>query len=178
MLHFPYQSYDYVPQLIREAAEDDQMHSIKITLYRVAAHSEVTKALLYALEKGKNVFVFIEAKARFDEESNLYWGGELEKAGAKVVYSYPGIKVHTKLLLISCKENKEFYTYLGTGNFNEKTARLYADHALLTAHEQLTVDVRQVFELLAGRLIIPATKALLVAPFTLRKQAQSVRSRA
>lgn len=169
MLHFPYQKYDYVPQLIEEAAEDPDVQRLRITLYRVASKSAVVEGLLKALANGKAVEVFVEAKARFDEASNLYWGEELKKAGAQVRYSFPGIKVHTKLLLIEAKEGVDV-AYLGTGNFNEKTARLYADHALLTAHEQLAVDVRQVFELLAGRLLLPATKSLLVAPFTLRKQ--------
>lgn len=169
MLHFPYQQYDYIPQLIMEAAQDPDVEKLRITLYRVASKSAVVEGLLQALANGKAVEVFVEAKARFDEASNLYWGEELKKAGAEVRYSFPGIKVHTKLLLIEAKE-KEDVAYLGTGNFNEKTARLYADHALLTAHKQLTFDVRQVFELLAGRVIIPATKDLLVAPFTLRRK--------
>ena len=119
MLHFPYQKYDYVPQLIREAAEDPEVRSISITLYRVASKSAVVDALLKGLENGKKVLTFIEAKARFDEASNLFWGEELEKAGATVVYSYPGIKVHTKLLLIGREEEEElrYYSYIGTGNF-------------------------------------------------------------
>lgn len=169
MLHFPYQKYDYVPRLIAEAAADPNVERLRITLYRVASKSAVVEGLLAALANGKKVEVFVEAKARFDEASNLYWGEELKKAGADVRYSFPGIKVHTKLLLIEAKDKSDV-AYLGTGNFNEKTARLYADHALLTANEQLTFDVRQVFELLAGRVIIPATKALLVAPFTLRQK--------
>ncbi|MEL6657114.1 MAG: polyphosphate kinase 1 [Bacteroidota bacterium] len=169
MLHFPYQKYDYVPAVIAEAAQDPDVERLRITLYRVASKSAVVEALLQALQAGKKVEVFVEAKARFDEASNLFWGEELRKAGAEVRYSFPGIKVHTKLLLIEAKE-KANVAYLGTGNFNEKTAKLYADHALLTANEQLTIDVRQVFELLAGRLIMPKAKELLVAPFTLRSK--------
>ena len=168
MLHFPYQQYDYVPDLIREAASDPTVKRFRITLYRVAAKSAVMEGLLLALQNGKEVEVFVEAKARFDEASNLFWGQELEIAGATVKYSYPGIKVHTKLLLIEAEDR--LYGYLGTGNFNEKTARLYADHALLTTDERLTQDARQVFELLAGRLIVPKCKHLLVAPFTLREE--------
>ncbi|MEM8908598.1 MAG: polyphosphate kinase 1, partial [Bacteroidota bacterium] len=170
MLHFPYQSYDYVPRMIREAAADEEVESIKITLYRVASDSQVTQALLYALEKGKAVLVFIEAKARFDEASNLYWGGQLEQAGAKVIYSYPGIKVHTKLLLITRKERDSFYTYLGTGNFNEKTAKLYCDHALITTDARLGSDVEQVFDILERKIIIPKNKHLFIAPFNLRQK--------
>ena len=169
MLHFPYQSYGYVPKLIREAADDDQVETIKITLYRVAAKSKVTQALMYALKKGKTLTVFIEAKARFDEQSNLYWGGQLQKAGANVLYSYPGIKVHTKLLLISTKTEPKYYTYLGTGNFNEKTAKLYCDHALLTTNPKLGKEVGQVFEILERKIIIPKNKHLFIAPFNLRK---------
>lgn len=169
MLHFPYQKYDYVPQLIAEAAHDPDVERLRITLYRVASKSAVVEGLLQALANGKSVEVFVEAKARFDEASNLYWGEELKKAGAEVRYSFPGIKVHTKLLLIEAKNGSDV-AYLGTGNFNEKTARLYADHALLTANEQLAFDVRQVFDLLAGRVIMPAVKELLVAPFNLRQK--------
>jgi len=172
MLHFPYQKYDYVPQLIIEAAEDEEVESIEITLYRVAGKSEVARQLIYALEKGKSVFVFIEAKARFDEESNLYWGDQLKAAGAKVRYSYPGIKVHTKLLLIKRKESSKprYFSYLGTGNFNEKTAKIYGDHALFTAESSMGRDVSQVFDLLKGDIIMPKTKHLFVSPFTSRSR--------
>ena len=170
ILHFPYQAYDYVPKLIWEAAEDSKVKEIKITLYRVASKSAVTSALLHALEKGKKVNVFIEAKARFDEASNLYWGKQLQQAGATVLYSYPGIKVHTKLLLIRRKETNMLrnYAYLGTGNFNEKTAKLYCDHAILTADARLADEVLQIFELLERKIILPKTKHLLVSPFTAR----------
>ena len=170
ILHFPYQSYDYVPQLIWEAAEDPKVAGIKVTLYRVANKSEVTSALLHALKKGKKVCVFIEAKARFDEASNLYWGEQLQQAGATVLYSYPGIKVHTKLLLIRRKEEEKLrnYAYLGTGNFNEKTAKLYCDHAILTADFRLADEVVQVFELLERKIILPKTKHILISPFSTR----------
>lgn len=170
LLHFPYQRYEYVPALIREAAAHADITDIKITLYRVADKSAVVTELLAAQRAGKQVSVFIEAKARFDEASNLYWGDELERAGARVQYSFPGIKVHTKLLQISGERQGEtfYYTYVGTGNFNEKTARLYTDHALLTADPRIGRDVAQVFQLLEGRLIVPQCKHLLVAPFTLR----------
>ncbi|MDX1943432.1 MAG: polyphosphate kinase 1 [Saprospiraceae bacterium] len=172
LLHFPYQKFDYIPRLIREAANDPLVSSIKITLYRVGSKSAVAEALSYACEKGKTVIIFVEAKARFDEEANLRWGSELEKAGANVYYSYPGIKVHTKLLLISRKEEDgwQHYAYIGTGNFNEKTAKLYADHALLTADKRLTNEATQVFDLLERRIIVPHCKHLLVSPFTLRQR--------
>lgn len=170
ILHFPYQSYKYVSKLIWEAAEDPKVTEIKITLYRVASKSEVNTALIHALKNGKKVTAFIEAKARFDEASNLYWGDQLKQAGATVIYSYPAIKVHTKLLLISRQELRSIknYAYLGTGNFNEKTAKLYGDHALLTADTRLADEVVQVFELLERKILIPKTKHLLVSPFTSR----------
>lgn len=170
MLHFPYQKFDYVHQMISEAAADPEVETIKVTLYRVANDSKVVQGLLAALKEGKEVMAFIEAKARFDEASNLYWGKELEKAGAKVQYSYPGIKVHTKLLLIRRREGDGVrnYAYLGTGNFNEKTARIYCDHALLTADPRLGQEVSKVFDVLEGNVILPKTKHLLVAPFYLR----------
>lgn len=169
-LHFPYQKYDYVAQFIREAARDPKVRALKITLYRVASKSAIVEALLEALRSGKQVVAFIEAKARFDEASNLYWGEELEQAGAKVIYSYPGIKVHTKLFLAARAEEDQlrYYAYLGTGNFNEKTARLYGDHALLTANQQIAAEVEQVFALLERRIIIPMCKHLFVSPFNLR----------
>lgn len=171
LLHFPYQKYDYVPALIREAASDPAVVSVKATLYRVAADSDVVTALMKACKQGKEVVAFIEAKARFDEASNLFWGNQLEKAGAKVFYSYPGIKVHTKLLLIDRIEDdkRKHYAYLGTGNFNEKTARIYCDHALLTAKQKIGKEVNQVFDLLERKILVPNVKHLLVAPFNLRQ---------
>lgn len=171
LLHFPYQKFDTVLRLVQEAAADEQVESIKITLYRVASNSGIAEGLLEALKNGKKVTAFIEAKARFDEESNLFWGEKLSGAGALVRYSYPGIKVHTKLLLISRRENDglRHYTYLSTGNFNEKTAGLYADHALLTANPAIAEDVVKIFDLLEGKLLIPKCKNLLIAPFDLRE---------
>ncbi|MEM1325261.1 MAG: polyphosphate kinase 1 [Bacteroidota bacterium] len=173
MLHFPYQSFDYVPRLIAEAANDDKVESIKITFYRVAKDSSVAKALLQAVKNGKKVSIFIEAKARFDEASNLYWGEKLKEAGAYVTYSFPAIKVHTKLLLISREEEDErlkHYAYIGTGNFNEKTAKIYADHGLLTSDDAMTRDIRQVFYLLDRKLLLPKTSQVMISPFNTRKR--------
>lgn len=176
LLHFPYLRYDYVPRWIWEAAGDPAVRHIRITLYRVASQSEVVKALLEARRQGVEVTVFIEAKARFDESTNIYWGEQLERAGARVLYSYPGIKVHTKLLLISREEDGEErrYAYIGTGNFNEKTARVYCDHALLTADARLADEVERVFRLLERQIIIPRCRHLLVAPFTLRDRFEAL----
>ncbi|MCB0641088.1 MAG: polyphosphate kinase 1, partial [Phaeodactylibacter sp.] len=171
VVHFPYQKYDYVPQLILEAAQNPEVEAIKITLYRVANRSAITEALLEAVQQGKKVVTFIEVKARFDEASNIYWGKRLKDAGAKVIYSYPAVKVHTKLLYIKLREEsgKPDIAYIGTGNFNEKTAKLYCDHALLTAHPTLNAEVAQVFELLEGRILLPHTNDLLIAPYNLRQ---------
>ncbi|SER41137.1 polyphosphate kinase 1 [Neolewinella agarilytica] len=173
LLNFPYQQYDYVPALIREAALHPEVKTIQITLYRVAGKSAVVKELLNALKSGKKVEAFVETKARFDEASNLYWGKELEEAGAYVRYSYPAVKVHTKLLHIlreSAEGETIHYTYIGTGNFNEKTARLYTDHALLSCRPVLGQDVKKVFSLLKGKLILPNCDKLLVAPFSLQSE--------
>ena len=170
LLSFPYQRYDYVPQLIREAANDPEVRKISITLYRVAGKSAVVTELLGALLQGKKVEAFVETKARFDEASNLYWGKQLEEAGAFVRYSYPAVKVHTKLLHIlreTADGEEVHFSYIGTGNFNEKTAKLYTDHALLTCRPRIGKDVRQVFQLLRGKLILPNTRKLLVAPFNM-----------
>ncbi len=170
MLHFPYQRYDYILQFLKEAAYDKQVKQIKITLYRVAEQSEVAKTLIEAVKRGKQVTVFVEAKARFDEASNLYWGKELQKAGAKVMYSFPDIKVHSKILLVIKEEGekRKYYSYIGTGNFNEKTATLYGDHALLTYDQKIGKEVHQVFYLLERRILIPRTERLLVSPFSIR----------
>ncbi len=171
LLHYPYQKFDYVVRFLEEAASDPLVESIKITLYRVASRSTIALLLLKAVQNGKQVTVFVEAKARFDEESNLYWGEQLQQAGALVKYSYPGIKVHTKLLLISRRELESVknYAYLATGNFNEKTARLYSDFGLLTSDPKLTNEAAQVFDLLEGKILLPRTKHLSVAPFNLRQ---------
>ena len=173
LLSFPYQKYDYIPALIREAADDPEVTKIRITLYRVANKSQVVQNLLYALQQGKEVEAFVEAKARFDEASNLYWGKEMKEAGAYVRYSYPAVKVHTKLMHIERRTGAGeivHYTYIGTGNFNEKTAKLYTDHALLTSKPKLGKDVERVFDLLRGKLILPRCKHLLVAPFNMETE--------
>lgn len=172
ILHFPYQDYGVVTRLIEEASEDSATTSIKISLYRVAKDSAISQALIKAVQNGKSVVVFVEAKARFDEQSNLFWGDQLKRAGAKVLYSYPGIKVHSKILLIEREQEGRLsrVAYIGTGNFNEKTAKLYADHALLTTHSEIGADLSQVFQVLEGTQTEPEIKHLLVSPFTLRSR--------
>jgi polyphosphate kinase len=170
-VHFPYMSFEYVERFIQQAAHDPQVKEIKISIYRVADESVVTSALLSALKNGKKLTVFIEAKARFDEKNNIDWGRKFEEEGAKVIYSYPKIKVHSKILLVSREENGELkdYAYIGTGNFNSKTSKIYCDHAIFTAHEKLTSELSRVFLVLEGELIIPRAKHLLISPFSTRK---------
>ncbi|WP_271769758.1 polyphosphate kinase 1 [Aquimarina algiphila] len=170
VFYYPYESFDDVLRLAQQASLDENVTKIKVTLYRIAKQSGLADALLTAAKNGKDVFVFIETKARFDEENNIRWGQVLEDHGAKVMYSYPGIKVHSKILLIERLENEvqKTYGYISTGNFNEKTAKIYTDFGLMTANPSLTLELNQVFQLLEGKVIIPKTKKLLVSPFTTR----------
>jgi polyphosphate kinase len=170
LLCFPYESFSDVVRFIKTAANDPSVTKIQITLYRVSKNSAIAHALLKALELGKEVFAFIETKARFDEANNILWGKRLQENGASVIYSYPGIKVHSKILHITRKVDKNIteYAYIGTGNFNEKTAKIYTDYGLLTANPKITNELSQVFQVLQRKLIIPKTKHLLISPFSTR----------
>ncbi len=172
LLHFPYESFETVLHFIEQAAHDPKVRKIKMTLYRVSKDSAVANALLKALKRGKAVTVFIETKARFDEANNIKWGSVLEAHGARVIYSYPGIKVHSKILFIEREdgENTKAFAYIGTGNFNEKTSKIYTDFGLLTADKKLTRELAQVFQLLEREIIIPRVKQLMVSPFTTREK--------
>jgi polyphosphate kinase len=176
LLHFPYHDFQCFVQWLRQMARDPGVRSIKMTLYRVAEGSEVCAELIEALKRRKKVTVFVEVQARFDEGSNLAWGERLEKAGATVLYSYEGLKVHCKLCLVQRVEGGRMksYAYLGTGNFNERTARLYADDALITAHEGITRDVALVFEHLQDRRKAMACKHLLIAPADMRSRLEAL----
>jgi len=176
LVHFPFMSFDYVQKFIDQSAIDEQVEEIKISLYRVADESALTDSLLTALKNGKKVTVFVEAKARFDEENNIKWGRIFEENGATVIYSYPRIKVHSKVLLVLRKENKKLkrYAYIGTGNFNAKTSKIYCDHGLFTASKKLTKDLLRVFKVLQGELIIPRASHLLISPFTTRSTFESL----
>ncbi len=171
LLSFPYQSFAYVIKFLEEAADDVNVKSIKITLYRVADESLIIRSLIKAAENGKKVTAFVEVKARFDEESNFSSANALEKAGVKVYFSFPGLKVHSKLCLIERLEKNKFkyYTYLATGNFNEKTARVYCDHAFLTTNQQFGKDAKRVFNFLERKNDKVKSKELLVAPKKMRK---------
>lgn len=173
--HFPYHDFGNVVRWLQHAARDKAVKHIAITLYRVADGSEVCAALLDALKRGKRLTVFVEVQARFDERSNLYWGETLEKAGARVLYSYANLKVHCKLCMVERREGTRMvrYAYLGTGNFNERTSRLYTDMALLTANASITREVSEVFKHLADRSHRPDLSHLLMAPLTLRARLES-----
>lgn len=170
-VHFPYQTYDYVLQFLDQAADDPDVTSIYITQYRVAKGSEVVSTLLKAARRGKKVLVFVELKARFDEESNIYWAEEMKAQGIHVLYSFPGLKVHSKLALVKRTVGKEikYYCYMATGNFNEKTAQLYSDTGLFTSNPKLTKEVKMVFNYLRDNYYKPKFNNLLVAQFNMRK---------
>ncbi|WP_266203321.1 polyphosphate kinase 1 [Pontibacter kalidii] len=171
LVHYPYQSFDYVLRLFDEAAQDPKVTAMSATLYRVADKSRIAKALVKAARNGKLVTVVVELKARFDEESNIYWAGKLQKAGANVIFGVPDLKVHSKLGLITRNEKGKLvnYAYLSTGNYNETTSKIYADHALFTTDKRLTKDVEQVFNLFIDRQTDKKFEHLLVAPINMRQ---------
>lgn len=173
MLHFPYHSYDPVIRFLNEAAIDPKVKEIKTTQYRVAADSAVVNALLNAKNNGKQVTVFVELKARFDEHANLQFAKIMSKAGIKIIYSIPGLKVHAKVALVLKKPGKhdqEAFAFLSTGNFNEKTARIYADHGLFTSNENITSELIDMFCFLENQDVKPKLKHLLVAQLNIRKE--------
>ena len=177
MLHFPYESFDYLLRFLMEAAFDPKVDEIKITQYRVAENSAVINTLISAAQNGKKVTVFVELKARFDEENNMRTAERMEQSGIKIIYSIPGLKVHAKVAVILRKDNPEGakrrdFAYLSTGNFNEKTAKIYADMALLTSQEAIITDINKVFAVLEGRLQAPTFRHLLVARFNMVPELQ------
>jgi polyphosphate kinase len=170
LLHHPFHSFTPIVQLVERAAEDPAVLAIKQTLYRVSGNSPIVKALIRAAQAGKQVTVLIELKARFDEAANIRWARALENAGAHVVYGLVGYKVHAKLLLVIRKEADGIrrYVHLGTGNYNDKTARLYTDLSYLTDNEAIGRDVAALFNMLTGYSRPPVWERLAVAPLTLR----------
>lgn len=168
LLNYPYQSFDYFIRFIKEAALDPKVKEIKLTQYRVADKSEVIEALLIAAEQGKRVTVFVEMKARFDEENNWYTSELMKRAGIHIVYSLPKLKVHAKIALIVKEEaEKQNIAYVSTGNFNEDTARLYADLGLFTATKEITEEVARVFLFLEQKEPAPVFQHLLVSQFNM-----------
>jgi polyphosphate kinase len=171
MLHFPYQTFTHVIELVREAAIDPQVDEIGITVYRLASDSKIINALLNAVRNGKKVTVVIELQARFDEEANINWSNILQEEGANVINGITGLKIHSKLLWIKRKEENKFrnYAYVGTGNFNESTARIYADDGLLTSDPRIADEVADVFEFFKHNYIHFDYKNLIVSPFKMRR---------
>jgi len=170
MLHYPYQSFHYIVELLREASIDAKVRSIKMTLYRVSNPSNIINALISAARNGKIVTVFLELQARFDEEANIYWSGKLQEAGVNVLSGIPGLKVHSKLILITRKEGNSYKSYanIGTGNFHEKTGDLYCDDALLTSNPKITSEVDKVFGLFKMSFRPSRFRTLVVSPFSTR----------
>ena len=172
LLTYPYQSFHHVIDLLREASIDPKVESIHITLYRVAKNSNIVNALINAMKNGKRVTVVMEIQARFDEENNIYWANKLQEEGARVIYGVPNLKVHSKLFLISRREGKKqrLYAHVGTGNFNELTARVYTDHSLLTTDERITREVEKLFHFYEDNLKLQVYKHLVLSPFSMRKK--------
>ena len=172
LLSYPYESIRPFLRMLNEAAEDDNVISIKMTLYRLAKQSKIVEALCEAAENGKEVVVLVELRARFDEENNIRWSRMLEKAGCQIIYGLEGFKVHSKLCLITKKgkDGIEYITQIGTGNYNEKTARLYTDLSLMTANEQIGMDAARVFQALTKGETVEESDHLLVAPKCLQNR--------
>ena len=172
LLSYPYESIRPFLRMLNEAAEDDSVISIKMTLYRLAKQSKIVEALCEAAENGKEVVVLVELRARFDEENNIRWSRMLEKAGCQIIYGLEGFKVHSKLCLITRKGKNgiEYITQIGTGNYNEKTARLYTDLSLMTANEQIGMDAARVFQALTKGETVEESDHLLVAPKCLQNR--------
>lgn len=176
LLNFPYHSFETIIDLLREAAIDPSVQSIKVTCYRLASRSKIVNALTNAVRNGKKVTAVIELRARFDEEANLEWKEELEEAGVNVLLGIPNMKVHAKLCIIKKKIGTKIieYGFISTGNLNERTAKVYGDHCLLTANASIMVDVNKIFRYLENPLInlpiLSTCKTLLVSPVSMRKQ--------
>lgn len=172
LLSYPFESMKPFLDFLQEAANDPAVVSIRMTLYRVARHSKVVESLIEAAENGKNVLVLVELKARFDEENNIEWSRRLEEAGCQVIYGLDGYKVHSKLCLVTRRENgrTEYYTQVGTGNYNEKTARMYTDLSLMTADPSIGLEAAAVFQALAKGETVESSRQLLVAPNCLQNR--------
>ena len=176
LLSYPYESMKPFLNFLREAANDKEVISIKMTLYRVAKHSKIVEYLIDAAENGKEVLVLVELKARFDEENNIEWSRRLEDAGCRVIYGLDGYKVHSKLCLVTRKSEGqvEYYTQIGTGNYNEKTARLYTDLSLMTANVEIGLEAAKVFQALSMEETVDNVQHLLVAPRCLQNKVLSM----
>ena len=176
LLHHPYESFDPVVKLVSDAADDPKVLAIKQTLYRVSGNSPIVAALARAAENGKQVTVLVELKARFDEENNILWARRLEKAGCHVIYGLVGLKTHAKIILIVRKEDNGIkrYVHLGTGNYNDSTAKLYTDLGLMTANDEFGIDASAFFNLLSGYGEPPVWNKLVMAPLGLLEKIYSL----
>ena len=172
LLHHPYDSFEPIVDLVEEAARDPQVLAIKITLYRTSGDSPIVEALIDAATAGKQVTAIVELRARFDEAANIQWARRLEEAGAHVIYGVVGLKTHCKTLLVVRRDSDQIrrYVHLGTGNYHQRTARIYTDFGLLTSNPQLTEEVAIVFNTLTGLAGYPGLKKLLVAPFDMKQR--------
>jgi polyphosphate kinase len=172
LLHFPYHSFQYTIDFLRQAAIDPDVKTIRITLYRVSKNSQIVNALINAARNGKRVTALVELQARFDEEHNIKITRQLTEAGIRVIPGVQGLKVHCKLILISRRESNKTirYVYAGTGNFSERTAKVYTDHALLTAHKEIGEEVRKLFEFFESNYIRSVNRHLIVSPFNTRRR--------
>lgn len=176
LLHFPYHSFDSFIDFLREAAIDPKVTEIKITLYRLAKNSKVANALINAVRNGKQVLVVMELQARFDEEHNILWSDTLRDEGAQVIFGIQGLKVHSKVCLISRKEKGEIVKYanISTGNYNESTAGVYADHSLFTADQRITEELQLMFEFFQNTYKVPEYKYLVLSPIQMRKRLEKL----
>ncbi|MBB5394407.1 polyphosphate kinase 1 [Mucilaginibacter sp. AK015] len=170
LISTPYQSFDYIIHFLREAAIDPRVKEINITLYRLAENSKIIHALINAAKNGKKVNCLIELRARFDEQNNIYWSNRLEEEGVKVLYGIDGYKVHSKICMVTRMEKGKpvYYSCLSTGNFNEKTAAIYADHTILTANKKIAVDLLAIFKALNRNTLPKGLKTLIVSPIDSR----------
>ena len=172
LLSYPYQKFDYVIDLLREAAIDPKVESISINLYRVAKNSQIINALINAAKNGKKVTVIMELLARFDEQNNIHWSNMLSDEGVRVIHGVPGLKVHSKLILVNkYRVNKLIqYAHIGTGNFHEGTAKIYGDYSLLTANPKITSEVSKIFDFFEVNYKRVLFKHLIVSPFNVRRR--------
>ncbi|KEY60310.1 polyphosphate kinase 1 [Serratia sp. DD3] len=171
LLYYPYHTFEHVLELLRQASFDPSVLAIKINIYRVAKNSRIIESMIHAAHNGKKVTVVVELQARFDEEANIHWAKRLTEAGVHVIFSAPGLKIHAKLFLISRREGDDIvrYAHIGTGNFNEKTARIYTDYSLLTADARITNEVRRVFNFIEHPYRPVTFDNLMVSPQNSRR---------
>lgn len=179
LLYYPYHSFDYFLDMLREAAIDPNVSHIRMTIYRLSSDSNVVKSLMTAVKNGKDVTIMIELRARFDEEANIEWANQLREEGAKVITGVSGLKVHSKICLITRREKgkKIYYGCIGSGNFHEKTASFYTDALLMTADQSITREARELFNFFERNYELPRCQRLIVAPFTLRTKINTLINR-